>query len=363
MPSFSPLLNPPAFPASGYAPLADRLRRLLSTAGDVIFVQAEAILALEAAAASLARPGMTAVNIVTSPYGGYFGSWLRRGGATVHEIVAEAGRPITVTMVKAALDDLPTVDLVAIVHAETSSGILNPLPEVAALAEARGALLVVDGVASVGGHALDVDALGIDVAVIGPQKALGGPAALSIAAISPRAWAEMAKAPKFSPSILSLTDIKEVWLDRGRGALPGMPSALDFWALEAALDRVEAEGLAALIAQHELAGRASRAGLLALGVEPWIIAEAEASTLVTAAPVPAGIDPDGLITATARYGVTLSPGFGAVRDRLVRLDHTGIRANFGTVITNLAAYGSALRDLGVTVNIGAAVDAAAAAFS
>ena len=70
---------------------------------------------------------------------------------------------------------LPSLDLVAAVHAETSSGILNPLPEIAALAKARGALLVVDAVASFGGHALDVDGLGIDVCVTGPQKAMGEP--------------------------------------------------------------------------------------------------------------------------------------------------------------------------------------------
>ena len=95
---------------------------------------------------------------------------------------------MTVEAVQAALAEPPRVDLVAVVHAETSSGILNPLPEIAALAKAHGALLVVDAVASFGGHALDVDALGIDICVTGPQKAMGGPAGLAIASISGRAW-------------------------------------------------------------------------------------------------------------------------------------------------------------------------------
>ena len=243
MASFNPLLNPPAFPADRYAPLADRLQLLLATRADIVFVQAEAILALEAAAVSLARPGLVALNIVTSPYGGYFGAWLRRGGAIVHELTAEAGRPIAIDAVNDILTALPQLDLVAIVHAETSSGILNPLPEIAALARSHYALLVVDAVASFGGHALDVGALGIDICVIGPQKAIGGPAGLSPVAISPRAWAAMAKIPNIVPSSLALLDLKTSWLDRGRGALPGMPSALEFWALEAALDRLETEGL------------------------------------------------------------------------------------------------------------------------
>jgi aspartate aminotransferase-like enzyme len=357
MPSFNALLNPPAFPADRYAPLADRLKRLLTTTSDVIFVQAEAILALEAAALSLARPGMTAINIVTSPYGGYFGAWLRRGGASVHEIVAPPGLPIAIEAVEAAIKGVPQLDLIAVVHAETSSGILNPLAAIATLARARGALLVVDAVASIGGHPLEIDALGIDIAVIGPQKALGGPAGLAAVSVSQRAWTAMAKAPDFSPSNLSLLDIKKNWLDRGRGVPPGMPSPLEFWALEAALDRVEAEGLDALIARHQLAANASRAGLRALGTAPWIADDRSASALATAAPVPTGIDVDQVIAMTAEWGVVLTPGFGEVSNRLVRLDHAGAKANFSAVLANVFAFGSALARLGEKVDVGAAAQA------
>ena len=360
---FNPLLNPPAFPADRYAPLADRLKALLRTRNDLLFVQAEAILALEATAASLARPGLVALNVVTSPYGGFFGQWLRRGGGTVTDVAAIGGQPIGIEAVKAALDAVPQLDLVSVVHGETSSGIVNPLPEIAALVKARGALLVVDAVASFGGHTLDVDRLGIDVCVTGPQKAMGGPAGLSIASVSPAAWAAMARAATFSPSNLSLPDIKTNWLDRGRGVVPGMPSALEFWALEAALDRLDAEGLPQRIARHQLAARASRAALRAMGVEPWVADEAQASTLVTAAPVPAAIDADALITAGLELGVTFTPGFGEVRGRLVRLDHTGVRAAFSPVLANVVAYGTALGGLGHEVNVGAGVAAVAAAYS
>ena len=230
----SALLDVPPYPADRYGPLADRIKAVLATRNDVVFVQAEAILALEAAATSLGRPGLKALNVVTSPYGGYFGRWLQRAGAEVITVEAEAGRPIVVDAVEAALAAHPDVGLVAVVHAETSSGILNPLPQIAALARARNALLVVDAVASVGGHPLDVDGLGIDVCVIGAQKALAGPAGLSMLSVSARAWAAMQPQP--APSSLSLLDLKASWLDTGRGVLPGMPSALEFWALDAALD-------------------------------------------------------------------------------------------------------------------------------
>ena len=177
------------------------------------------------------------------------------------------------------------------------------------------------------------------------------------------AWAAMARVPQAAPSSLSLPDLKTNWLDRGRGALPGMPSALEFWALEAALDELEAEGLASRIARHALAGSASRAGLTALGPGPWVARDDDASALATSAPVPSGVDADSLIAAAATLGVMLTPGFGEVRGRLVRLDHTGNRAAFGAVLANVVGYGTALGRLGQSGrSIGAAAAAVAATY-
>nr|WP_286198619.1 aminotransferase class V-fold PLP-dependent enzyme [Mesorhizobium sp. BR1-1-16] len=357
------MLDVPAFPTSGFAPLADRLKRIFATGNDLLFVQAEALLALEAAATSLGRPGLVAVNVVTSPYGTYFGAWLRRCGAEVADVVAPSGQPVSAEAVAGAIKALGRVDLVAIVHGEAANGLLNPLEEVAGLAKTAGALLVVDAVASAGGHVVDIEGLGIDIAVLGPQKALGGPVGLSLVTVSARAWAAMQAVPRFSPSLLSLLDIKEAWLDRGRGALPGTPPPLEFHALAAAVDRLEAEGLDARIARHQRAAKASRAGLRALGVEPWIADDARASALVTAAPVPEGIDASALIEAAATFGVALGRGFGDIEHRLVRLDHTGSRAAFGPVLANVTAYGAALQALGHPADIAAAAAAVTAVYS
>jgi len=359
----SALLNLPAYPADSYAVTADRLKALLATRCDVLLIQAEALLALEAAAASMARPGLLAVNIVTSPYGAYFGAWLRRGGADVVELVAEAGQPIAIEAVRRALEALPRLDLLSVVHGEAANGALNPLGEIVALARARGALTVVDAVASFGAHPLAVDALGIDIVAIGPQKALGGPAALSALAVSDRGWAHIATVAQSAPSLLSLHDLKQTWIDTGRGVLPGTPSAMEFWALEAALDRVEAEGIEGLVARHQQAARATRAGLRALGIAPWIASDASASALVTAAPVPEGVEAEALIAAASRFGVALGRGFGDIADRLVRLDHTGARAAFTPVLANVVAYGAALTTFGRAADLGRAAEAVTAVYA
>jgi aspartate aminotransferase-like enzyme len=360
MASWNPLLDAPAYPAAGYARLAGRLGALLDTRNDVLLVQGEAIVALEAAATSLARPGLAALNIVTSPYGSWFGAWLRRGGAEVVDLVAPPGRPIAAAAIAAALAERPA-GLVALVHAESASGILNPLPEIAALAQSSGALLVVDAVASFGGHALSVDALGADIVVVGPQKSLGGAAGVSAVAVSPRAWGQIAAPGAVALSTLALADLRANWLDAGRGALPGMPSPIEFHTLEATLDRFEAEGLAAAIHRHHLAAAATRAALAALPLVPWVPA-AEASNLVTAAQLPAGIDRAALLAALAPFGTGIAAGIGPGTERLLRLNHTGPRASFAPVLANVVALGAALRQAGADSDTGAAAAAVATAY-
>ena len=201
-------------------------------------------------------------------------------------------------------------DLVALVQAESAYGILNPLEEAAALTKAHGALLVVDAVAAVGGHALDVDTLGIDVAVIGPQKALGGHAGVSALSVSAAAWARMAPSGE-APSILSLADQRALWLEAGRGALPGTPSAIEFHALAQTLARVEAEGLASIQARHRRVAAAARAGAKVLTGRDWVVKES-ASNLVTAVALPdrLGREPGALRCCARSYPLRRRRSFG-----------------------------------------------------
>ncbi len=334
-------LDPPDFPAALYGPLADRIAALLGTRSDIVFVQAEALLALEAAAASLSRPGLVALNIVTSTYGTAFGTWLRKGGADVHDLAAEPGRPITVLEVEKALDNLPRVKIVAWTHGETSMGLVNPLDDIAALARAKGALCVVDAVASVGGHRLNLDA--IDVTVMGPQKALSGPAGVSLVCCNDRAWSHMEACSPPGPSMLSLTGIKRDWIDRGRGALPGTPPPLEFWALDAAISRAEAEGLDAIILRHGRAASAMRAALRALGLKLWIEDDDSASNLATTIQTPPNFDADALVKAAPDFGVKLNHAGAPMRGHLLRFDHMGVGASNASVTAISEGFGRMLK--------------------
>lgn len=355
------LLDIPSFPVDGYGLLADRLAALMRTKNDVVLVQAEAVVALEAVATSLAHPRLRALNIVTSPYGTWFGNWLQRGGADVVNLTAEPAHPITVEAVIAALDAHQDIEALAIVHAESASGILNPLEAIIALANDRKILTIVDAVASIGGHAIDVDRLGIDIAVIGPQKSLAGPAGVSAMSISQRAWAALAhdKAPR--SSILSLLDHKEQWLDKRRSALPGTPAPLEFFALQAALERIETEGINQVISRHHRAKAATRSGLRALGAQLWA-QDMSASALVTTTILPSDIDRAAFLASRTIAGADLSTGVGPGTDRMVRLNHTGQRACEEAVLANLTAYAKALEAGGHVASLDDALLAAVQAY-
>lgn len=333
------LLDFPNFPADGYKQLADKIAALLNTKNDVLLIQGEAIIALEAVAHSIGRSGLKALNIVTSPYGNWFGNWLKRGGVEVYDLVAEAGKPISIDAVKAALNN--TYDIISFVHAESASGIVNPLEDIAALANQLGVLTIVDAVASVGGHDLNVDESGIDIVVIGPQKALAGPAGVSAISISPKAWQffEHENAPR--DSILSIIDQKEHWLDTGRGALPGTPSPLEFFALEAALHRLKKEGIGATIARHQATANQTRQALNAGGLQLWV-PDDQGSNLVTTFRLAVGTDRIAFLRAcNAVEGHSLAEAVGPGTDMLIRVNHTGQNATQDQLEVNLRAISAA----------------------
>jgi aspartate aminotransferase-like enzyme len=330
------LLDWPPATAADIAAIETRLARLLRTAHDVIVLQGEAILGLEAAARGLARPGTRALNVVTGPYGKHFGDWLRAGGTEVSDLVTEFDTVAGADAVAAALAREPA-DLVAIVHAEAATGGLNPLDAIAAVVRDAGALLVIDAVASVGADPVTPDAWDADIVVLGPQKALAGPAGLSAATVSQRAWAAMEDNPAAPRgSYLSLLDLKHRWLDPGRRALPGYAASLETAALTQALERVAAEGLDAVIARHQAAAAASRAGLRELGLRPWIAQEAAAASVATTYAAPDGFTAPQFAARLREAGATLTTAApGPLAELALRINHTGRNADEGLVQAEL----------------------------
>ncbi len=351
-----PFLDLPPLSAARFASIEDRVARLLGTGQDVVITQGEALLPLEGAIRGAAGPGTTALNVITGPYGQTFGDWLRDCGATVIDLSVPFHTAVTAEQVRAALAEHPSVDFVSLVHAEAATGNTNPVAEIGAVVREHGALFYLDAVASVGAEPVLPDAWGVDLCVIGAQKAMGGPAGVSAISVSERAWARMAANPRAPRrSYLSLLDWKERWIDGGRRALLHAPAQLEMLALEACLERIEAEGPAAVTARHAAAARATRAGVLALGggLRPYVHEAAEAAPVATTLRTPDGVAASELVARALESdpSLPLAAGGGALAKEMIRVNHYGPDATPGAVQSSLAALGAALAERGLDVDL------------
>ncbi|THA49300.1 alanine--glyoxylate aminotransferase family protein [Streptomyces sp. A1136] len=337
-----PLLDLPPLTAARFASIERGVAELLGTGQDVVITQGEALLPLEACIRSGARPGSTALNIVTGPYGTTFGNWLRDCGATVVDLAVPFHTAVTGEQVARALAAHPEIDFVSLVHAEAATGNTNPVAEIGEAVRAHGALFMLDAVASVAAEPLLPDAWGVDLCVIGGQKAMGGPAGVSAVSVSERAWARFAQNPAAPRrSYLSLLDWKERWIDAGRTALPHAPAQLEMLALEACLDRIAAEGLSAVAGRHAAAAAATRAGATALGVALYVPVAVEAAPVATTLRV---ADASEVVAKALAADPTapLAAGGGALAREMIRVNHYGPAASPESVRASLTALASAL---------------------
>ncbi|MEU1078544.1 MULTISPECIES: aminotransferase class V-fold PLP-dependent enzyme [unclassified Streptomyces] len=362
-----PFLDLPPLTADRFAAIERRVAALLATEQDVVITQGEALLPLEGCIRGAAHPGSTALNVVTGPYGQTFGDWLRDCGAHVVDLEVPFHTAVSADQVDRALTEHPEIDFVSLVHAEAATGNTNPVAEIGEVVRRHGALFMLDAVASVAAEPLLPDAWGVDLCVIGAQKAMGGPAGVSAVSVSERAWARIAANPKAPRrSYLSLLDWKERWIDGGRRALLHAPAQLEMLALEACVERIEAEGLDAVMARHARAAAATRAGASALGggLRPYVRQERDAAPVATTLRVPEGVDASELVARAlaADPSLPLIAGGGALAKEMVRVNHYGADATQDTVRGSLAALGAALGARGVTVDTEAALKAVSQAW-
>lgn len=336
----------------------EKVGRVFGTENEIILIQGEAMLGLEAAVRSLVRPGMHVLNLVSGVFGKGMGDWLKYFGAQLHEIEVHYDESVDPAAVASYLDEHPDVELLTVVHSETPSGTFNDCAAIGPIARSRDVVTLVDCVSSLGGMAFDPDSWQLDVCVAGPQKCLGGPPGMSLIAVSPQGWDAIKRNPAAPrASFLSLLDWREQW--HGQGKFPYTPSVSDIYGVEAACDQVLEEGLTAVIARHETAARACRAGVAAMGLATWPKSDDIASACVTAVAVPDGLDHEVLRDhIRARYGVMLSGGQGA--GNLVRIGHMGPTASGMYPVVGLMALGRSLVDLGVAVSVGDGAEAALA---
>ena len=318
---------------------------------------------LEAAIGSIVEPGDRVVVAECGRFGLLLIEIAERCGAEVVAVRGEWGRIIEPEAVEAALQGGRT-KLVATIHGETSTGVLQPLEDIARLTRAHDALLMTDAVVTLGGCEVAVDRWGVDIAVAGTQKCLSCPSGLAPVTFNARVEAAIrARRRKVQSNYLDLGQLIDYW-SPARFNHHTAPTTM-VYGLREALRAIEAEGLAARFARHRLHGDALRAGLEALGLTLFgKEAPAHRLPFITPVVVPEGVDELRVRRRLVEdFGIEIGAAFGPLQGRIWRIGTMGYSARRPNILTCLAALENVLRGEGWRAAGGAGVDAALAHYA
>jgi (S)-ureidoglycine-glyoxylate aminotransferase len=318
---------------------------------------------MEAALVSLIEPGDRVVVGECGRFGLLLIEIAERCGAEVVPVRGEWGRVLDPALIAAALAAKRT-KLVAIVHGETSTGVLQPLEDIATLAHEHGALLMADAVVTLGGCEVAVDRWGIDVATAGSQKCLSCPSGLAPVTYNARAEAVLrARAGKPRSNYLDLTQLAEYW-SPARLNHHTAPTAM-VYGLREALRAIHEEGMETRFARHRLHGDALRAGVAALGLTLFgKEAAAQRLPFITPILVPEGVDELRVRRRLVEdFGIEIGAAFGPLQGKIWRIGTMGYAAQRQNVLLCLAALEQVLRGEGWKAAASSGVDAAVAHYA
>jgi alanine-glyoxylate transaminase/serine-glyoxylate transaminase/serine-pyruvate transaminase len=338
-----------------------RMRTLFAAADGQPFVLAgSGTLAMDSAAANLVEPGDRALVVNTGYFSDRFGAILERYGAKVTHLRTAPGGCPTLEVIEQELQS-GGYKLVAVTHVDTSTAVLVDVEAVARLTVQYDALLVVDGVCSVGGEELRMTDWGVDVALTTSQKAVGVPPGLGLLMVRPKALAAL-KARK--TPVMSYYGDWNNWIpvmqayEVRKPAYFATPPVNHVFALHTSLEMILSEGMEARWQRHERLSRACRAGLMAMGLEMVPLTQKLAAHTVSAPRYPKGMNGADFLARVAKAGVTLAAGLHPdIRSEYFRIGHMG-SVSLGDILAVLGAVESGLHGCGHVFTLGSSASAA-----
>lgn len=324
----------------------------------VLGIAGPASAGMEMAAANLVGPGSRVLSLVTGTFSGRMADMAEGVGAEVVRLTTEPGLPATVEMVQDAFKH-GTFDLVTLVQGETSTGIANhAIPQIAEVARAHGAMVMVDAVCTLTTMPLPMDAWGLDVVVTGGQKGLASIPGVSLIAFSDRAWQRVESRPRPIPHWC--LDARRAWAFWGHHKYHYTAPVPGILALHEALRLICEETLAARFARHRRCAGALVSALEALGLELFVPAEWRLES-VLAIRRPEGVDSAALRGRMVRdHQVEIAGAFGL---DIVRIGQMGEQCRSEVLFRTVHALGESLRAEGFDANVPAGMAAISAGLS
>ncbi len=317
--------------------IRERLGRLFNVGeGGLAFaVSGTGSAGMETAVANLVKPDQQVLSVVTGYFGERLAATCERFGATVTRVEAPWGRAVDPAAVEAALGG-GRFDVLTIVHAETSTGVLNPVEAVAALANAHGALTVVDAVTSLGAHPVEMSRWGVDAIYSCSQKGVGAPSGMSPVAFSARAR-ERASSHSF---YFDLRLLEDYWLGRKYHHTISAPLV---YALLEALSVIDDEGMEARSTRHAATHARLIEALDDLGLS-LLPPEGERLWTLNAVKLTDGIDDAAVRTALRdRFNIEIGAGLGPLAGKIWRVGLMGAGSTELNVLTLHAALATLLK--------------------
>jgi aspartate aminotransferase-like enzyme len=293
---------------------------LVGSSGDVLLLTGSGSGAMEAAVVNTISPGDRVLVVVIGGFGDRFAAIASAFGAQVDRFDGEWGEAADPQALKAHLEANPPYRAVLITHNETSTGVVNPLRELAEVVRAAPGepLLIVDGISGLGAMPFEADAWGVDLVLSASQKAWMASPGIGIAVVGERAWAacEMASSPRF------YWDFREARGWAAKGQTPWTPAVSVLFGLRVGVRKLIAEGTSATWARHEAIARGAQAGMEAAGLR-LVAPPSHRSPTVTAAWLPDGLEWAPFNRAMRAKDLVIAGGQGKWTGKILRFGHMG----------------------------------------
>jgi len=327
------------------------MQHIMQTETEVYTITGSGSAAMEAAVANLVAAGETMIAVRGGKFGERWSGLGKAFGANVIDLDVEWGTAVTAEAIAEALKAHPDAVAVFIQHCETSTATACDVEAIARAVADTNACLVVDGITGVGALPFYMDPWGVDVTVVGSQKALMLPAGLAFIACSPKAWAKI----DATASPTYYVDLKAYRKSLAKSDNPWTPNNGLVRAALVSTGMIRAEGLEKVWAETRRRAEATRAAAEALGLNLF---SQNPSDSVTAICVPEGIDGAAVPKVMAEeFGVRIAGGQAHLKGKIVRFSHMGYTDAFD-VLAAVGALEMALGRLGAQVDVGAGVAAA-----
>ncbi|HXI44997.1 MAG TPA: alanine--glyoxylate aminotransferase family protein [Candidatus Acidoferrales bacterium] len=295
------------------------MRPFFGTTGDIAILSCAGTGGLESAIVNTLSPGDAVLGVSIGAFGDRFASIAEAYGAKVDRMAAEWGWAAAPAEVRERLGR-GDYRAVLLTHNETSTGVMNRIPELAAAVResAPETLILVDSVSALGATPFELDAWGVDVVVTGSQKAWMAAPGMAMVAASERGWAAMetARMPRY------YLDLRRHRAGLPNGETPWTPAIAVAYQVDEGVRLMTEEGAAAVFARHAACAAATRAGLEGLGFELFADA-ADRSPTVTAAHIPDGLDWKPFNAELRARGLVVAGGQGKLTGKIFRVGHLG----------------------------------------